>query len=107
MRDIENFLPEAIAAKAINDGQQQSDWRSYDGLEQAAASLVAMVEMSAEKATVVMEGMMEAISDMVVPEPTQSSAGGPSNNDLPKQKDDDWNWWKKGFTNKQRKGLKR
>ena len=51
--------------------------------------------------------MMEAISDMVVPEPTQSSAGGPSNNDLPKQKDDDWNWWKKGFTNKQRKGLKR
>ena len=107
LRDIENFLPEAIAAKAINDGQQQSDWRSYDGLEQAAASLVAMVEMSAEKATVVMEGMMEAISDMVVPEPTQSSAGGPSNNDLSKQKDDDWNWWKRGFTNKQRKGLKR
>ena len=68
-----------------------------------------MVEMSAEKATIVLEGMMAAIGDMVFPPVTPSGAGaGGGESDLPKKKDDDWECWKKnGFTNKQRKGLKR
>ena len=86
-------MPEAIAAKAIHDGKQQSDWCTEEGLKSAAQSLVDMVDLSAEQATTVMEGMMAAIADMVLP-PV-------------KQKDDDWNWWKRGFTNKQRNGLKR
>jgi len=108
IRDIEDEMPEAIAAKAIHDGKQQSDWCTEEGLKSAAQSLVDMVDLSAEQATTAMEGMMAAIADMVLPPVTpSSSAGGPSNNDLPKQKDDDWNWWKRGFTNKQRNGLKR
>ena len=108
-RNIEDVLPEAIAAKAIYDGHQQSDWRSMEGIQDAAQSLADMVEMSAEKATIVMEGMMAAIGDMVFPPVTPSGAGGgPGNTDLPKQKDDDWDKWKKnGFTNKQRNGIKR
>ena len=109
LRNIEDVLPEAIAAKAIYDGHQQSDWRSMEGIQDAAQSLADMVEMSAEKATIVMEGMMAAIGDMVFPPVTPSGAGGgPGNTDLPKQKDDDWDKWKKnGFTNKQRNGIKR
>lgn len=107
--NIEDVLPEAIAAKAINDSQHQSDWRSMEGLQNAAESMSLMVEMSAEKASMVMEGMMAAIGDMVFPPVTPSGAGaGGGESDLPKKKDDDWERWKKnGFTNKQRKGLKR
>ena len=108
LRDIEDILPEAIAAKAINDGSQQSDWCSTEGLEAAARSLVDMIEMTAEQATMVMEGMLVAIADMVLPPVSQSAGTGGGNNDLPKKKDDDWKWWKNnGFTNKQRRGIQR
>lgn len=107
LREIEDVLPEAIAAKAIENGRQQSDWNTMDGLKSAAQSLCDMVEMTAEQATVVMEGLFAAIADMVLPPMSQSGGGGGTNNDLPKQKEDDWNWWKRGFTNKQRSGLKR
>ena len=101
-------MPEAIAAKAINDGSQQSDWCSTEGLEAAARSLVDMIEMTAEQATMVMEGMLVAIADMVLPPVSQSAGTGGGNNDLPKKKDDDWKWWKNnGFTNKQRRGIQR
>jgi hypothetical protein len=108
LRDIEDVLPAAIAAKAIEDGKQQEDWCSTYGLERAAKSLVDMVEMSTEQATMMMEGLMTAIADMVLPPVSQSAGGGPDNNDLPKKKDDDWQWWKNnGFTNKQRRAIQR
>ena len=100
LHDIEDVLPGAIAARAIERGTQPSDWCTVDGLQEAAKDLVGMVEMSAEQATMVMEGMLAVIVNMVLPPVTPSvgSAGGGGNNDLQKKKDDDWNWWKRnGF----------
>ncbi len=107
IHDIEDVLPAAIAAKAINMSSTPDGWRVPGELENAARDLVGMFEVDASMAAEVTSGILGAIADMALP-PTTPSLGGGGNNDLPKKKDDDWNWWKKkGFTNKQRRGMKR
>lgn len=108
--DLENLLPEGVVAKAIDMGQEAGSSFSEDNLKAAADALMEMVECSAERATVAMEGLLGVIQEIALPE-TQPSlgGGGSSNNDLPKKKDDEWEWWKKnGFIRSQRnRGRKR
>ena len=108
--DLEDILPEGIIAKAIEMGQEPGSSFSKDNLKAAADALMDMVECSADRAAVVMEGLLGVIQDIALPE-TQPSlgGGGSSNNDLPRKKDDEWKWWKNnGFIRNQRsRGFKR
>ena len=108
--DLENLLPEGLVAKAIDMGQEAGSSFSEGNLKKAADALMEMVECSAERAAVAMEGLLGVIQEIALPE-TQPSlgGGGSSNNDLPKKKDDEWKWWKKnGFIRNQRnRGVKR
>ena len=107
--DLENLLPEGIVAKAIDMGQEAGSSFSQGNLKKAADALMEMVECSAERATVAMDGLLGAIQNIALPETQPSLGGGQSNNDLPKKKDDEWMWWKKnGFIRNQRnRGVKR
>ena len=107
--DLENLLPEGIVAKAIDMGQEAGSSFSEDNLKAAADALMEMVECSAERATVAMDGLLGVIQEIALPETQPSLGGGQSNNDLPKKKDDEWEWWKKnGFIRSQRnRGRKR
>jgi len=108
--DVEDLLPEGIVAKAIDMGREPGSSFSEDNLKAAADALMDMVECSAERATVAMEGLLGVIQDIGLPE-TQPSlgGGGSSNNDLPRKKDEEWKWWKNnGFVRNQRsRGRKR
>ena len=108
--DLEDLLPEGIVAKAIDMGREPGSSFSEDNLKAAADALMDMVECSAERATVAMEGLFDVIQDIALPE-TQPSlgGGGSSNNDLPRKKDEEWKWWKNnGFVRNQRsRGRKR
>lgn len=107
--DLENLLPEGVVAKAIDMGQEAGSSFSEDNLKAAADALMEMVECSAERATVAMDGLLGVIQEIALPETQPSLGGGQSNNDLPKKKDDEWEWWKKnGFIRSQRnRGRKR
>ena len=107
--DLENLLPEGIVAKAIDMGQEAGSSFSESNLKKAADALMEMVECSAERATVAMDGLLGVIQEIALPETQPSLGGGQSNNDLPKKKDDEWMWWKKnGFIRNQRnRGVKR
>ena len=107
--DLENLLPEGIVAKAIDMGQEAGSSFSQGNLKKAADALMEMVECSAERAAVAMDGLLGVIQNIALPETQPSLGGGQSNNDLPKKKDDEWKWWKKnGFIRNQRnRGVKR
>ena len=107
--DLENLLPEGIVAKAIDMGQEAGSSFSESNLKKAADALMEMVECSAERAAVAMDGLLGVIQNIALPETQPSLGGGQSNNDLPKKKDDEWMWWKKnGFIRNQRnRGVKR
>ena len=92
--DLENLLPEGIVAKSIDMGQEAGSSFSEGNLKIAADALMEMVECSAERATVAMEGLLGVIQSIALPETLPSLGGGQSNNDLPKKKDDEWKWWK-------------
>ena len=101
--DLENLLPEGIIAKAIDMGQEAGSSFSEGNLKKAADALMEMVECSAERATVAMDGLLCVIQNIALPETQPSLGGGQSNNDLPKKKDDEWKWWKNnGFVRNQR-----
>ena len=107
--DLENLLPEGLVAKAIDMGQEAGSSFSQRNLKKAADALMEMVECSAERATVAMDGLLGVIQEIALPETLPSLGGGQSNNELPKKKDDEWMWWKKsGFIRNQRnRGVKR
>ena len=108
--DLEDLLPEGIVAKAIDMEQEPGSSFSEDNLRAAADALMEMVECSAKRATVAMEGLLDVIQDIALPETRPSlGGGGSSNNDLPRKKDDEWKWWKNnGFVRNQRsRGRKR
>ena len=107
--DLEDLLPEGIVAKAIDMGQESGSSFSEDNLKAAADALIEMVECSAERATVAMEGLLDVIQNIALPETLPSLGGGSSNNDLPRKKDEEWKWWKNnGFVRNQRsRGRKR
>ena len=107
--DLENLLPKGIVAKAIDMGREPGSSFSQGNLKKAADALMEMVECSAERATVAMDGLLGVIQEIALPETQPSLGGGQSNNDLPKKKDDEWMWWKKnGFIRNQRnRGVKR
>ena len=107
--DLENLLPEGIIAKAIDMEQKAGSSFSEGNLKKAADALMEMVECSAERAAVAMDGLLGVIQDIALPETQPSLGGGQSNNDLPRKKDDEWKWWKKnGFIRNQRnRGVKR
>ena len=102
--DLEDLLPEGIVAKATDMGLEPGSSFSEDNLRAAADALMEMVECSAERATVAMEGLLDVIQDIALPETRPSlGGGGSSNNDLPRKKDDEWKWWKNnGFVRNQR-----
>lgn len=108
LRDVEDTLPAAVAAKAI-DMNGADGWREPGALYKAAQALVDMVEIPAAHVTAMLEGVMDAVVNMALPPATQSiGGGGGGSNDLPKKKDDDWRHWKNhGFTFKQAVGRKR
>ena len=107
--DLENLLPKGIVAKAIDMGQEAGSSFSQGNLKKAADALMEMVECSAERATVAMDGLLGVIQEIALPDTLPSLGGGQSNNELPKKKDDEWMWWKKsGFIRNQRnRGVKR
>ena len=107
--DLENLLPEGIVAKAIDMGQEAGSSFSEGNLKKAADALMEMVECSAERATVAMDGLLGVIQEIALPETQPSLGGGQSSNDLSKKKDDEWKWWKNnGFIRNQRnRGIKR
>jgi len=104
-RDLEDVLPRAIIAQAI-DGYDSATDEAYR--VSAVRDLVGMAEDIAGRAaetidTIVSEVLSLMLSDV---QPT-IGGGGTSDNDLPKHRDDEWEWWKKNaFGVKQRqKGL--
>ena len=108
--DLEDLLPEGIVAKAIDMGREPGSSFSEDNLKAAADALMEMVECSAERATVAMEGLLDVIQNIALPETRPSlGGGGSSNNDLPKKKDDEWKWWKNNafVRNQHSRGRKR
>ena len=108
--DLEDLLPEGLVAKAIDMGREAGSSFSEDNLKAAADALMDMVECSAERATVAMEGLLDVIQDIALPETRPSlGGGGSSNNDLPRKKDEEWKWWKNnGFVrNQHNRGRKR
>jgi len=108
--DLEDLLPEGIVAKAIDMGRELGSSFSEDSLKAAADAFMDMVECSAERAAVAMEGLLDVIQDIALPETLPSlGGGGSSNNDLPRKKDEEWKWWKNnGFVRNQRsRGRKR
>ena len=108
--DLEDLLPEGIVAKAIDMGLEPGSSFSEDNLRAAADALMEMVECTAERATVAMEGLLDVIQNIALPETWPSlGGGGSSNNDLPRKKDEEWKWWKNnGFVRNQRsRGRKR
>lgn len=101
--DLENLLPEGLVAKAINMGQEPGSSFIEGNLKKAADALMDMVECSAERAAVAMDGLLGVIQDIALPETQPSIGGGSSNNDLPRKKDEEWKWWKNnGFVRNQR-----
>ena len=107
--DLEDLLPEGIVAKAINMGRELGSSFSEDNLKAAADALMEMVECTAERATVAMEGLLDVIQDIALPETQPSLGGGSSNNDLPRKKDVEWKWWKNNafVRNQHSRGRKR
>lgn len=104
-----DILPEGIVANAINMGEDAGFSFSEDNLKQAAQAFLGSAECGAERIGETAEKLLDVIADIALPE-TQPSIGGVSgNNELPKKKDDEWQWWKKnGFVKSQRnRGLKR
>jgi len=107
--DLEDLLPEGIVAKAIDMGREPGSSFSEDNLKAAADALMEMVECTAERATVAMEGLLDVIQDIALPETQPSLGGGSSNNDLPRKKDVEWKWWKNNafVRNQHSRGRKR
>lgn len=106
-RDLEDVLPPAIIARAI-DGYDTAT----DGAHRASAvrDLVGMAEDIAERAAEAIDTIVsEVLSLMLSDVQSAIGGGGASTNDLPKCKDDEWEWWKKNaFGMKQRqKGLRK
>ena len=84
-------------------GREPGSSFSEDNLRAAADALMELVECSAERATVAMDGLLDVIQDIALPETQPSLGGGSSNNDLPRKKDEEWKWWKNnGFVWNQR-----
>lgn len=101
--ELEDILPEAVAAKAINMSSTPGGWREPGTFEMAAVELVGMLDISLEEGTAALEGVLSAVGDMLPPPVTPSAGGGGGDNSPWRKKDDDWEWWKKnGFTKKQR-----
>jgi hypothetical protein len=90
-------------------GREPGSSFNEDNLKAAADALMEMVECSAERATVAMEGLLDVIQNIALPETLPSLGGGSSNNDLPRKKDEEWKWWKNnGFVrNQPSRGRKR
>ena len=91
-------------------GREPGSSFNEDNLKAAADALKEMVECSAECATVAMEGLLDVIQNIALPETRPSlGGGGSSNNDLPKKKDDEWKWWKNNafVRNQHSRGRKR
>ena len=110
LREQEDILPEGIVAKAIDMEQEAGLSFSESSLKDAAEELLEMVESSAGRAAVAAEGLQAVVAQIALPEEQPSlGGGGAASNDLPRKKDDEWEWWKKnGFIRSQRnKGIKR
>lgn len=92
-RDMENYLPEGIVARAIEKFESAA---SAENREAAARDLVSSVEDTAGKATEAIETIISGVLGMmIVPDGGPSVGGGGSNNDPQKKKDDEWEWWKR------------
>ena len=101
--DVEDILPAAIAAKAIESGQSPEDWSSILALHEGMDELLKGVAMPDAVQEEIGRSLTAIILDMVLPANVGSFGGGGGNNDLPRKKDDDWFLWKNfGFTRKQR-----
>ena len=107
--DREDILPEGIVAKAIDMGDNTGSSFDEDSLKKAAMELLDSFECSVERAGDAAEAMMDVVANLALPETLPSLGGGQSNNDLPKKKDEEWQWWKKnGFIRqKNNRGRKR
>lgn len=86
-----------IIANAINKGFATN---TESGLELSARDLLSAFD---EKAV---HGALSAIALFPIPSYVPSVGGG-TNNDLPKKKDDEWEWWKKNVFHGRRSGWKR
>ena len=99
-----------FVAKAIDMEQEAGLSFCESSLKDAAEELLEMVECSAGRAAVATEGLLAVVAQIALPEEQPSlGGGGAASNDLPRKKDDEWEWWKKnGFIRNQRnKGIKR
>lgn len=109
LHDQEDVLPEGIVAKAINMEEDAGASFCEDNLKQAAQTFLESVEYGAERISDTTDKLLDVVVNIALPETQPSLGGGSGNNDLPKKKDDEWQWWKKnGFIRSQRnRGLKR
>jgi hypothetical protein len=106
--DQEDILPEGIVAKAIDMGDAAGASFDKKSLETAAQSFIDKCECSAERADAALDRMMNVITTIALPETQPSLGGGRGNNDLPKKKDEEWEWWRKnGFIKPQRSRSRR
>ena len=107
--DREDILPEGIVAKAIDMGDNAGSSFDEDSLKIASMELLDSFECSVERAGDAAEAMLDVVANLALPETLPSLSGGQSNNDLPKKKDEEWQWWKKnGFIRQQNnRGRKR
>lgn len=109
LHDQEDVLPEGIVAKAINMEEDAGASFCEGNLKQAAQTFLDSVEYGAERISATTDKLLDVVADIVLPETQPSLGGGSSNNELPKKKDEKWQWWKKnGFIRCTRnRGLKR
>jgi hypothetical protein len=109
LHDQEDVLPEGIVAKAINMEEDAGASFCEGNLKQAAQTFLDSVEYGAERISATTDKLLDVVADIALPETQPSLGGGSSNNELPKKKDEKWQWWKKnGFIRCTRnRGLKR
>lgn len=88
LRDIEDILPAAIIAHAI---EKFGTATTAESRTNAALDLVNDV---ADNAEAVMQGITSEVLNTLLTPAISPSGGGGGNNDLPKRKDDEWEWWK-------------
>ena len=89
-----------IIANAISRGFATN---TESGLELSARDLLSAFDKKA------VDGALSAIALFPIPSyvPSAGGAGGGDNHDLPKKKDDEWEWWKKNVFHGRRSGWKR
>lgn len=107
--DTEDYIPNAIAAKAIEMSPTTDGWREEGALEAAAQELLEIAGLDNEYVREVSDSVMAIVNDILLPPVVISTGGGGGgNNDHTKKKDDDWEWWKQnGITKKKNSGLKK